>query len=83
VTIVIGRYIGRSYEVCADYMAVGLSHSVISVGCILYHCIYGCVFCVLLFDLVNYVFLLLCYVFLLLCLCILIILLCTLFMLVL
>jgi hypothetical protein len=55
---------------------------------ILYHCIYGCMFCVFVFNLANYVFLLLClcilivmfmysycyiYVFLLLCLCILIV----------
>ena len=31
-----------------------------SFGSILYHCIYGCVFCVLLFSFVNCVFLLLC-----------------------
>jgi hypothetical protein len=49
-----------------------------SSGSILYHCVYGCMFCmcvcvcVFLFNFVNYVFLLLCilllvYVFLLLC----------------
>jgi hypothetical protein len=38
-----------------------------SAGFILYRCIYGCVLCVLLFNCVNYLFLLLCYIFLLLC----------------
>jgi len=37
----------------------GLSHSLYSFGPIFYHCTYGSVFCGLLFDFENYVFLLL------------------------
>jgi hypothetical protein len=44
-----------------------------SSGSILYNCIYGCMFCVLLFNFVIYVFLLLCLCNILLCLCILIV----------
>jgi hypothetical protein len=39
----------------AAYMAVFLSHSF---GSILYHCIYGCMFFMLLFNFVSYVLLL-------------------------
>jgi hypothetical protein len=42
-------------------------------GSIFYHCIYGCMFCMLLFNFVTCLFYFYVYVFLLLCLCILIV----------
>jgi len=51
----------------AAYMAVSFNHILpYSFGSIEYYCTYGCMFCMLLFNCVSYVFLLLCYVFLLL-----------------
>ena len=53
----------------AAYMGVSFNHILsYSFGSILYHFIYGWMFCMLLFNFVNYVFLLWCYVFSLPCL---------------
>jgi hypothetical protein len=50
----------RSYEVCCVYGCFVYHILSYSFGSILYHCIYGCMFCTLLFSFVNYIFLLLC-----------------------
>jgi hypothetical protein len=42
---------------CSRYVYHILSYTFVS---ILYHCMYGCMFCMLLFNFVNYVILLLC-----------------------
>ena len=58
-SIIIRRYIDQMKF--AVYMANLVDHifSYFS-GSILYHCIYGCMLCVLLFNFLNYIFLLLC-----------------------
>ena len=57
VSIIIRRYIGQMK--LAAYMAVlFITFFPHSSGSVFYHCIYGCMFCVLLFN--YYVFLLLC-----------------------
>jgi len=66
-SIIIRRYI--DYMNFAAYMAV-LSHSFIIFLFYFYLCIHGYMFCMLLFNSVNYICLLLFYAFLLLCLCI-------------
>ena len=58
--IIISRYIDRMRF--AAYMAVSFYHIFsYSSGYILYHYIHDCMFCMLLFNFVNYVFLLLCF----------------------
>ena len=54
----------RSYEVCCLCGFIVYHVFSYSFGSIFYHCVYGCMFCMLLFNFVNYVILL--------CLCILI-----------
>jgi hypothetical protein len=65
VSTIKGRYM--SHITCAAYMT--LFYHILSyfLGSILYHCISGGMLCMLLFNFVNYVFLLLYYAFLLLC----------------
>jgi len=56
------------------YMAFPLSYSVIFFfGSIFYHSMYGCMFCMFVFNFANYVFFLYFYIFLFLCLCVLIV----------
>jgi len=61
VSTTIRRYINISYEVCCLYGFFVYHIISYSFSSIFYHYIYGCMFCMLLFNFVNYVFLLLCF----------------------
>jgi hypothetical protein len=63
VSNIIRRYI-TTYEVCCLYGFFVYHILSCSFASIFYHCIYGCMFFMLLFNFVNYVFLLFFYVFL-------------------
>ena len=56
-SIIIRRYI--DHMKFAAYMAVSFNHILSCPGSILYHCKYGCMFCMFLFNFVSHVFLLL------------------------
>ena len=59
VSIIIRRYIDHM-KCCCLYGCLVYHILLYSFGSVSHHCMYGCVFCVLLFSFVNYVTLLLC-----------------------
>jgi hypothetical protein len=62
VSLTIRRYVDQMKF--AAYMAISfITFFPYSSDSILYHCIQGCMFCMLVFNFVNYVFLFFCYVF--------------------
>ena len=50
--------VARSHDVCCLYGCFVYNIISYSFGSVLYHCIYGCMFCTLLFNSVNYLLLL-------------------------
>jgi len=59
VCLTLSEYIQISYAVCCLYRCFFYHILLLSFRSIFYHRIYGCMFCVLLFNFVNRVFLLL------------------------